>query len=90
MLLPVWIAKSLALGRVSAQRDEIKSGSSSKVMTRGILSVIQYRSDVDGSNSINGLIGIHPIVVTVSDIRRVLRINETTGPLFRSRSIFMH
>jgi hypothetical protein len=30
------------------------------------------------------LIGIHPIVVTVSDIRRVLRIIETTGPLFRS------
>ena len=84
MLLPVWIAKSLALGRVSAQRDEIKSASSSKVMTRGILSVIQYRSDVDGSHSINGLIGIHPIVVTVSDIRRVLRIIETTGPLFRS------
>ena len=52
MLLPVWIAKSLALGRVSAQRDEIKSGSSSKVMTRGILSVIQYRSDVDGSEAI--------------------------------------
>ena len=31
--------ESLALGRVSAQRDEIKAASSSKAMTRGIWSV---------------------------------------------------
>jgi len=72
--------KELALGRVSAQRDEIKSASPSKV----ICPLSDIVSDVDGSHSINGLIGIHPIVVTVSEIRRVLRIIETTGPLFRS------
>lgn len=62
-------------GRVSAQRDEITSASPSKV----ICPLSDIVSDVDGSHSINGLIGIHPIVVTASDFAAFFGLSRPRG-----------
>jgi len=69
--------KELALGRVSAQRDEIKSARPSKV----ICPLSDIVSDVDGSHSKNGLIGIHPIVVTASDFAAFFGLSRPRGRL---------
>jgi hypothetical protein len=68
--------KELALGRVSAQRDEIKSARPSKVIC-----LSDIVSDVDGSHSKNGLLGIHPIVVTASDFAAFFELSRPRGRL---------
>ena len=78
MIRPLYVdCKEHALGRVSAQRDEIKSARPSKVI-RPLSDIV---SEVDGSHSKNGLIGIYPIVVTASDFAAFFGLSRPRGRL---------